>query len=249
LDLIVWPETALPFFVYVEEEPTKKFMEILEKSPAPILTGVPWFDPVGERFFNSIVLFERNGDISRRYDKIKLVPFGEYVPFRPVLFFVDKLTGGGEDFSRGREVVIIENGKCKIVPSVCYEAIFPQLSVEGVSRGGNLLVNLTNDAWFGDTSAPYQHLAMARMRAVETGRYMLRCANAGISAVIDWRGEVVKEIPLFERDAVDVEVPLYAGMTFYVKNANLINSCVLIGFPLIMTMVFIIRRCRYGRRI
>ncbi|RMG57481.1 MAG: apolipoprotein N-acyltransferase, partial [Deltaproteobacteria bacterium] len=246
-DLVVWPETALPFFLYWDEEPTSRFFTILQEVNVPILTGVPWYESEKGKFFNSVVLFSPDGFMLGKYDKLKLVPFGEYVPLRPLFFFVDKLTEGGEDFSRGREVVLVKAGKISVAPSICYEAIYPVLAVEGVRRGANLLVNVTNDAWFGDTGAPYQHFAMASMRAVETGRYMVRCANGGISAVINWKGETEAEKPLFKRGSFTASVPLLTGVTFYVRSANLLNSCIAGIFLLFLAAALWIRRSNHGR--
>ncbi|NIO17333.1 MAG: apolipoprotein N-acyltransferase [Deltaproteobacteria bacterium] len=249
VDLIIWPETALPFFFYWDAEPTVKIRSFVKGIGKPVITGVPWYEARdGGKYFNSIVLISPAGKIAKRYDKIMLVPFGEYVPFRKVLFFVDKITHGSEDFSRGERVKLLSWGAVNVVPTVCYEAIFPQLSVEGVNLGGNLLVNLTNDAWFGDTLAPYQQLYMAAYRSVETGRYMVRVSNSGISAVIDQHGRVEKSIGLFTRGRVMARVRPLSGMTFYVKNAKFINLVIISG-SIILIGGTIIGRFRNGRNI
>lgn len=249
VDLIIWPETALPFFFFWDAEPTVMVRNFVKRIKKPVITGVPWYEARdGGKYFNSIVLISPAGKIVKRYNKIKLVPFGEYVPFRKVLFFVEKITEGGEDFSRGERVKLLSWGNVNVVPTVCYEAIFPQLSVEGVNLGGTLLVNLTNDAWFGDTLAPYQQLYMAAYRSVETGRYMVRVSNSGISAVIDQHGRVEISIGLFTRGRVMAWVKPLSGMTFYVKNANFINLVIISG-SIILIGGTIIGRFRNGRNI
>jgi apolipoprotein N-acyltransferase len=230
VDLIIWPETALPFFYYWDKDPTVEIKNFIKKLGKPVVTGIPWYDGGGKgRYFNSIGLLAPSGDIYQRYDKMKLVPFGEYVPLRKVLFFIDKITEGAEDFSRGNGMKLLTWNAAKVIPAVCYEAIFPHLSVQGVFLGGNLLVNVTNDAWFGDTQAPYQHLYMAAYRTVETGRYMVRVANSGITAVIDQFGNVKTRIELFERGGITARVSSLSGMTFYVKNAKFIDSFIISG--------------------
>jgi apolipoprotein N-acyltransferase len=249
VDLIIWPETALPFFFFWDEKPTAKIREFVKGIKKPVITGVPWYEAIGEgRYFNSIVVMSPSGKILQRYNKIKLVPFGEYVPFRKFLFFVDKITEGAEDFSRGEGMKLLNWGDVKVVPTVCYEAIFPQLLVEGVLQGGNLLVNVTNDAWFGDTLAPYQQLYMAAYRSVETGRYMIRVSNSGISAVIDQYGRVEKSIGLFTRGSFTSRIRPLSRMTFYVKNAKFIDSLIIAG-SIILIGGTIIGRLRNGRNV
>jgi apolipoprotein N-acyltransferase len=245
-ELVIWPETALPFFYGWDEEMTLNLDNYLLSLKRPLITGTPWLEAIPEeRYFNSTILFSREGRILSRYDKVKLVPFGEYVPLRGIFFFVDKITEGAEDFSAGRHVELLLTGPVKVVPAICYEAIFPLHSLKGVSMGGNLLVNITNDAWFGDTEAPYQQLYMAAFRAIETGRFMVRSSNSGISGVIGPHGAILMQIGLFKRGAFVAKVPLLTGMTFYTINAKLIHLCIL-GVGAIFVLITIIWRKKDG---
>ncbi|MCL2103313.1 MAG: apolipoprotein N-acyltransferase, partial [Syntrophorhabdaceae bacterium] len=231
--LIVWPETAAPFFYFWEEELTKEVDRIGREAGVPLIFGAPWFDPEeGGRFYNSVFFMDGRGVPRGRYDKRRLVPFGEYIPFRKLLFFLNKLTEGSpEDFSTGKSPSIFPVEGAAVSPSVCYEAVFPMLIRDMVLKGATVLVNVTNDAWFGDTVAPYQHLAMARMRSVEMRRPMIRAANSGISALIDSHGRVTASKELFSKGIVVGGVQPGTQMTLYAKTGNLFSiSCMIICF-------------------
>src|SRR5262249_53385352 len=133
---------------------------------------------------NRAHLVSPDGEPAGSYDKVQLVPFGEYVPLQSLLFFVDKITQGATPFAPGDESSALRMGDLHIGVLICYEAIFPALARAEVSDGADLLISITNDAWFGTSSAPYQHLAMATLRAVENRVPILRAANTGVSAVI-----------------------------------------------------------------
>jgi len=205
--VVVWPETAAPFFYGWDTGLTRRLDGIGARAGVPLLFGAPWYDPAaGGKVYNSVFHMDDRGVVRGRYDKRHLVPFGEYVPLRRILFFVKKLTVGENDFSAGAGPVLFEIAGARLAASVCYEAIFPAVIRDGVAAGAGILVNVTNDAWFGDTVAPRQHLAMARLRCVEFRRPMVRAANSGISAVIDSRGEVTASLGLFRRGIVTAEV-------------------------------------------
>ena len=156
-----------------------------------------------------------------RSDKIHLVPFGEYVPLGSLLTFVNKLVVGVGDFSPGKVKPLPLNGHTLGV-LVCYEAIFPELARDYVRQGSSLLVNITNDAWFGRSSAPFQHLAMTRFRAIENRIWLARAANTGISALISPAGRVVESGPLFEAVRLTGKVGLGAEATFYTRFGDLL---------------------------
>ncbi len=200
-DLLLWPETALPFFppghpLFI---PISGFLQDKE---VVLLTGSPWFER-GEvtaedlQVFNSSLLFNTDGKIVSMTAKSHLVPFGEYVPLKRYLPFIAPLVEGVGDFIPGK----IENPPaCKnsrIGVLICFESIFPDISRKWVDAGANILVNITNDAWYGRSSAPHQTLAMTRMRAVETRRSVVRSANTGFSAFVDPAGRVLEVSPLF----------------------------------------------------
>ena len=225
--VVVWPETAAPFFYGWEAELSRRLDAIAASGGVPILFGAPWYDPAeGGKFYNSVFQMDARGVVLGRYDKRHLVPFGEYIPLRPVLFFLNKLTEGGGDFSTGTAPALFHVYGQPVAASICYEALFPALIREGVLEGATWLVNVTNDAWFGDTVAPYQHLAMARMRCVEFRRPMVRAANSGISAVIDADGGVSASLGLFRRGILVAAVRPATGETVYAKTGEIFGiSC------------------------
>jgi apolipoprotein N-acyltransferase len=211
-DLIVWPEAAAAFFFQPEDRyPAafaedaayrRKLLELATDTGASILFGAPALGVEDGRlgFYNRAYLVSgRNGVVSW-YDKIQLVPFGEYVPARRVLgYLVNRVVEGFGDMFPGRVQTIFEVKEAKLAVLICYESIFPDLSRREVKRGAEILVNITNDAWYGKSSAPYQLLAMAAMRSVETKVPMVRVANTGVSAVIEPSGMITARTPLFKR--------------------------------------------------
>jgi apolipoprotein N-acyltransferase len=238
--VVVWPETAAPFFYGWEPVLTRRLDGIGARAGVPLLFGAPWYDPAaGGKVYNSVFHMDDRGVVRGRYDKRHLVPFGEYVPLRRILFFMKKLTVGENDFSAGTGPVLFEIAGARMAASVCYEAIFPPILRDGVAAGAGILVNVTNDAWFGDTVAPHQHLAMARLRCVEFRRPMVRAANSGISAVIDSRGEVVASLGLFRRGVVTAEVRPGSDSTPCGNNGEMFGiSCSIIS---VLTLVFPLR--------
>ena len=156
-----------------------------------------------------------SGETEAVYRKIHLVPFGEFVPFRKLLFFVEPLVEGVADFSAGSVPVVFPVEGHSISTAICYEVVYPGLIREFVLAGSELLTTITNDAWFGTSSAPYQHFEQASMRAIEQGRYLIRAANTGISGIIDPYGQVDSRTRIFERDTAVGDVMLLNGMTVY----------------------------------
>lgn len=242
-EVVVWPETAAPFFYGWEPDLDPLVDNVAAANGMPILFGAPWFDPsAGGKYYNSVFQLDSHGVARGRYDKRHLVPFGEYIPLRNILFFMKKLTVGEEDFSSGTGTSLFRVEGTLAGASVCYEAVFPEIIRESIREGASWLVNVTNDAWFGDTVAPRQHLAMSRMRSVEFRRPMVRAANSGISAIFDTRGEVVARIDLFRRQAAAGRIHPRGGETIYAKMGEI--------FPISCTIitVFILAATRIGRR-
>jgi len=172
---------------------------------------------------------------------VHLVPFGEYVPLQRILFFINKLVAGAGDFKPGGGIIPLAMGDNMIGPLICYEAIFPEISREHRLRGAELLVNITNDAWYGNTSAPYQHLTMAIFRAIENRTYMIRAANTGISAIVNPTGEIVSRTGLFERKVLDGTVKFTRHHTLYSRYGNMF-ACFCIGFLLMAFLVSLGRK-------
>ncbi len=218
-DLVVWPEAATPFYLQDPIPLAKRVKREAQQLGSAFLIGSPAYRAVGpERFeyFNSAYLISAAGREVGRSDKIHLVPFGEYVPLGKLLSFVDKMVVGVGDFSPGTVRPLRLNGH-QLGVLICYEAIFPELARAYVQGGADLLVNITNDAWFGRSSAPYQHLAMTRFRAIENRIWLARAANTGISALISPAGKVVASGPLFKDFFLTGTVGLGAEHTLYTR--------------------------------
>lgn len=219
--LVVWPETATPFFL--RSHPLgEEVVQIAQEAGVFLLVGSPdWDGEERRRYFNSAFLLSPEGRIVDKYDKIHMVPFGEYVPLKRILFFVQKMAYGIGDFSGGDRYTVFSFPSGRFSVTICYEAIFPDQVRRFVQGGADFLVNITNDAWFGLSSAPYQHLAMAVFRAVENRVYLIRAANTGISAIVAPTGEIVKATDLFVEAAVSGAIRLKEGMTFYTRFGDL----------------------------
>jgi len=218
-DLIVWPETATPFYFQRVAALTQRIEEGIKAAGVYFIIGSPAADEDsnGYRYYNSAYLMTPEGKVSDRYDKQHLVPFGEYVPWQKLLWFVKKIVPGLIDFSTGSSGKVIpwKNGGIGI--QICYEMIFPSLSRRAVQNDATLLVNITNDAWFGTSSAPWQHLSMVAMRAVENRRSVVRAANTGISGFVDPTGRIIDHTGLFEEAALTADVPVLTQKTIYTR--------------------------------
>jgi apolipoprotein N-acyltransferase len=196
--MLVWPETSAPVLFGGNGREWKTTEEISSRLGVPMLVGAPSERKVDRQteYFNSAFLVD--GDMLRfRYDKIHLVPFGEYMPLSWLLPLGPGIAARDADYSAGRTMTVMRYGACPpFSVLICYEAIFPELAREAIHQGAHMLVNITNDGWFGDSAAPHQHMAIAGMRAIENRVWLLRAANNGISAAFDPAGRVVKQIPL-----------------------------------------------------
>lgn len=225
---VIWPEAAVPFFL---ERDGLRRMQVAELAPASgsLITGTLRARGTGKTFraWNSLLAVDRAAGIAAHYDKHHLVPFGEYVPYRELLkpFGVDKMTGGGSDYSRGpgpRTISI--PGLPPVSPLICYEAIFSGRAVPPIDAGGPRpawLLNITNDGWFGISSGPYQHFAAARLRAVEEGLPLVRAANTGISAIVDPYGRIVSVLGLGVQGVLDGRLPKPAQvMTSFARHGQ-----------------------------
>ncbi len=216
-EMIIWPETATPFFFQEAKEYQPMVLSIPEKANAFLLFGSPSYkiEDGKVNHYNSAYLVASSGKMIGKYDKIHLVPFGEYVPLSNLLFFIGSLGEGIGDFKSGKGIVNLSLPRDKFGVLICFEIIFPDLCRRFVKEGANFLVTITNDAWFGKTSAPYQHFAIAVFRAVENRVFVARAANTGISGFIDPRGKILKQGGIFTEEAIDGTVRLMEGKTFY----------------------------------
>lgn len=227
-DLIVWPETAVPTLL-AHAEPA---FDVITGAAAgtPVVLGIQRRD--GARLFNSMVYIDGTGSVVETYDKHHLVPFGEYFPFGDLAarFGLRGFAAqDGDGYSSGAGAQLMPMGALgHAVPLICYEAVFPQ-DVSAAPGRGDFLLQITNDAWFGDWSGPYQHLAQARMRAVEQGLPMIRVANTGVSAMIDPLGQITDSIPLGEAGFIDAILPAPLPKTIYARNGDVPILFILFG--------------------
>jgi len=226
--LIVWPESSVPFLFDQNPALADALRRTVARHDAYLFFGNDDREtgPRGKgRIFVGAKLLEPGGEITLRYHKIQLVPFGEYVPLQPIFTlggrYTAKMVQEVSDFTPGTEPALATVDGHLVGGYICYEAIFPALARQFAAQGAELLVNVTNDAWYGTTSAPHQHLAMAAFRAVENRRYMVRAANTGISAVVDPWGRILDPTPLFERTILVRDVPFIAEKSFYTRYGDL----------------------------
>ena len=199
--LIAWPETALPFYP-VNNKYMGPISRLVQEQDIALLTGAPWYEILDRKdkkvlFYNSALLLGPDGDFHGKYYKTHLVPFGEYVPLQQYLPFLAPLVKAVGDFRVGTIEHPITWKQAKAGILICYESVFPEISRQWVKTGANVLINLTNDAWYGKSSAPYHSLAMAVFRAVETRRSLVRSANTGISTFITPAGTIELQSELF----------------------------------------------------
>jgi apolipoprotein N-acyltransferase len=209
-DLVIWPETAAPFYFNDDEILSKIVIDGVRTAGAYFIIGSPSYAAGKENliYHNSAYLIAPDGKTLGKYDKVHLVPFGEYVPLKAWLPFIDKLVAQVGDFKPGRQGNTLKWKNHQVGMLICYEVIFPELARAMVKNGAQLMVNITNDAWFGRTSAAYQHFSMAVFRTVENRRTLARAANTGISGFIDPCGRILSATDLFQPAAVMKSVPL-----------------------------------------
>ena len=238
-DIIVWPETSVPGFLETEEDLFKRIQALVVSVNTPLLVGTVREEPAGSgtNYYNSAVLFSRDGRVLGRYDKVHLVPFGEYIPFRGLLSFVEKFAPVPiGDCAAGKEYSIFNffvernnidgNSRWKFIKNVrfstliCFEDIFPGISRKFVLNGADFLVNITNDAWYKKTSAAGQHAQASIFRAVENRINVVRAANTGVSCLINQKGEVLGKVESLGEDIFVSgfkvgEITLTRTRTFY----------------------------------
>lgn len=234
-DLIIWPETAVPVLL---ERAAGAFQRITAAADGvPLVLGIQRYD--GMLAYNSLVYLDGQGALTALYDKHHLVPFGEYLPGSG-LFLNTRLAGlvGDYGYSSGPGAELVDLGPLgRVLPLICYEAIFPQ-DVRAAPERPDWLLQITNDAWFGTLSGPYQHLAQARLRAVEQGLPFVRAANTGVSAVIDARGKVTAFLPLGQAGYLDASLPPALPATLYARTGD---APVAVLLALLGLMVFAFR--------
>jgi apolipoprotein N-acyltransferase len=238
--LIVWPESPAPFY---SGDPLFRtaVSQIAQSAQSWMVVGNIGVENAmmspqhATQIFNSAALVSPTGDWPARYDKIHLVPFGEYVPFKSLFSFAGGLTKEVGDFSRGVSRAPLEAGDQKLGIFICYESIFPDDVRQFAANGAQVFVNISNDGWYGDSGAYAQHLTQARMRTVENDRWLLRDTNTGVTAAIDPYGRVVASVPRKLRNVLEAPYALSSTTTFYTRHGDwLAYACAIISLGAIV---------------
>lgn len=239
--LIIWAETAIPIFQDVAEPLYHSLSKVVAEIDRYVLTGLPTkrFEGTEEIHHNSAYLINPEGEPVDLYHKNHLVPFGEFIPFKSILKKIaGPLVRGTGDFVSGKNLKVLKHPELgNIAVIICYEAIYPDLTRRLTRQNAVLLVNITNDAWFGKTSAPYQHLSMAAMRAVETRLYLARAANTGISAFVEPTGRIIKQTGLYELAYEVEDLKLINVETFYERVGDVLPISCLIFTALVLAII------------
>ncbi|HEY6009994.1 MAG TPA: apolipoprotein N-acyltransferase [Nitrospirota bacterium] len=244
-DVVIWPETATPFYFGatkgLDVPLTADLRNFVRSVNTPLLTGSPSYEQKPDHSYvlrNSAYLLDRMGETAATYHKIHLVPFGEYVPLKSVLFFVDKMVQAIGDFQGGDTLTVMTvpglHGETTLSTVICYEIIFPDLVRRFVDHGASVMTTVTNDAWFGRTAAPYQHFSMAVFRAVENRVPVARAANTGISGFIDAKGHILAASDIFQEAQLTRTLVPGTKKTFYTKYGDFFSYlCVIVSLILL----------------
>ncbi len=268
-DLVIWPETALPFYYGLEKGLSKHVDRCVKSSQSDFLIGSPAFEHGKEetKFYNRVYMLDQFANISGIYDKHHLVPFGEYVPFGKYLTFLGKITAQAGNFSPGKQsftplvfndntlkktlnLQVTDNQKdtrtLKVTRKtgmlICFEILFPSIASKFVENGADILTTITNDAWFGHSSAAMQHFSIAVFRAIENHRTMARAANTGISGFIDPKGEVIAATSLFTDRAVTCQVPVLTSISFYTRHGDLFAMGSALTIFAVLSWIFVVKK-------
>jgi apolipoprotein N-acyltransferase len=241
---IIWPESSTPF--YFEQDPVgaDAIRRLVVQTKTYLLFGsdqIEWGQP--NRYYNSAFLLAPDGRVAAVYRKMHLVPFGEYVPLKRLLFFVGPLVEAVSDFSPGEQAVLLPVGRHPVSTAICYEVVYPDEIRTFVLGGSQLLTTITNDAWFGTSSAPSQHFEQASMRAIEEGRYLARAANTGVSGIVDPYGRVLARSGLFTSAVLVGEVRFLTGFTVYARIGDLVaNLCAFLTALTLLAVIWMERK-------
>lgn len=213
---VLWPESSTPYLFNEDPVQAESVRALVRESGVPLLFGTDEIERGSpDRFYNSAFVLDPTGAVAAVYRKMQLVPFGEFVPLKGLLFFVSPLVEAVSEFAPGDRVTMLPIEGHMASTAICYEVVYPHLIRRAVLEGSELLTTITNDAWYGNSSAPYQHFELASMRAIEQGRYLARAANTGISGLIDPYGRVVVKTAVFEDAVVTAEARFLQSRTLY----------------------------------
>ena len=240
---VVWPESATPYPFGEDPRATERMRDLARTLKVPILIGTDQIEQGPPRkYYNAAVLIKSDGSLGGVYRKMHLVPFGEYVPAREVFFFASKIVQAVSDFSAGDTAEVLPVDGHLVSTSICYEIVYPDLVRRFTAGGSELLTTITNDSWFGATSAPYQHFAQASMRAIENGRYLVRAANTGISGIVDPYGHVLAQSNLFEPATIVGEARFLRSATIYARTGDVFAyACTLLTAALLVVAMKSVR--------
>jgi len=219
--LVLWPESSTPFMFEEDAAGALQLRTLAKQAGVTLLFGSDQIERgTPMRYYNAAFVVRPDGTTGGVYRKMHLVPFGEYVPMQRLLFFAAPLTEQVGTFSPGTSPELLPVDGHHASVAICYEVIYPALVRQFVAEGSELLTTITNDAWFGKTSAPYQHFEQASMRAIETGRYLVRAANTGISGIVDPYGRVLARTGIFEPAVLVGEARFLKTSTFYARHGD-----------------------------
>jgi apolipoprotein N-acyltransferase len=223
-EFIIWPESSTPFQFEEDALAAAQIRTLAQQAHVPILVGSDQIERTGTafRYYNAAFLVQPDGTTGAAYRKMHLVPFGEYVPLKRILFFAAPLVEAVSDFSAGEDAVLLPVRGHLVSTAICYEVVYPDLVRRFVAGGSEMLTTITNDAWFGKTSAPYQHFEQASMRAIEEGRYLVRSANTGVSGIVDPYGRVVEKTDIFQSAVLVAEARFLKTSTFYARHGDVL---------------------------
>jgi apolipoprotein N-acyltransferase len=216
VNVVIWPESTVPLSYSSTDFYREQIESTSRAANVDIILGSVAEDPTQPAKLWNAAFLVSNGRTIGHYDKIRLVPFGEYVPLRKLLFFAEKLVHAVGEFEFGTKDTPLV-GRFHYGPAICYEIVYPQIARSQVQHGADVLVTITNDAWYDGTSAPRQHLNQARLRAIETDRYLLRSGTTGISALVDPTGRLLREIPMGQQGIIYANFHPRTTITPYVR--------------------------------
>jgi apolipoprotein N-acyltransferase len=250
---VLWPESSTPFYFELDLVRGGAIRRLARESGATLLIGSDQVEPVravdrqqpSERYYNAAFLVKPDGTIGVVYRKMHLVPFGEYVPLKKLLFFVGTIVEAVSDFTPGEAAVLLPVGSHMASTAICYEVIYGSLMRRFVIDGSELLTTITNDAWYGRSSAAYQHWEQAVMRSIENGRYLARAANTGISGFVDPYGRVIAKSDLFEEALLVEDLRFLTHRTIYSRFGDLVAW---LSLALTAAALLAARRVSHSRR-